>query len=147
MGTNYYVRGWKSKDSMDPQYHIGKKSAIGPYCWDCGLTLCKGGNSGVHYDDYGWHTVCPKCGKKPIREGLGDGAAGRELGLNNTPYGKKTGVASCSSFNWCMEPEKFLKKNVIIWNEYGDTFTKDEFLEILKECPIQYRDSIGGWFS
>jgi len=46
-----------------------------------------------------------------------------------------------------MPPEEFLKKNVKIWNEYGDTFTKDEFLKILEECPIQFKNFIGEWFS
>ena len=131
---------------MDPRFHIGLRSAAGMYCWDDGVTLCKGGNEGVHYDS-GWYDSCPKCSKKPANEGLDGSAAGRELGFNKTPYGKKTGVASCSSFTWCMDPDAFLKKNVTIWNEYGDTFTKDEFLQILEECPIQYRHSIGKWFS
>ena len=147
MGTNYYVRWWKTNDSMNPKYHIGKKAAAGLYCWDCGVTLCKWGEMGVHLGDSNWFKSCPKCGGKPIKEGLSDGSAGRELGFNKTPYGRKTGVASCSSFTWCMPPEEFLKKNVKIWNEYGDTFTKDEFLKILEECPIQFKNFIGEWFS
>lgn len=147
MGTNYYVRGWKSGDHMNPKFHIGKRSAAGLYCWDCGVTLCKGGKKSVHSGESKWLKSCPMCGKKTITEGLFDGAAGRELGFNKTPFGKKTGVSSCSSFSWCMRPGEFLKKNVIIWNEYGETFTKDEFLKILEECPIQYQNSIGQWFS
>ena len=147
MGTNYYVRGWKTSDSMNPKYHIGKRSAAGLYCWDCGVTLCKWGEMGVHLGDSNWFKSCPKCGGKPIKEGLSDGSAGRELGFNKTPYKRKKGVASCSSFTWCMRPEEFFKKNVIIWDEYRRSFTKDEFLKILDECPIQYSHLIGEWFS
>lgn len=155
MGTNFYVRGWKKYDSMDPKFHIGKRSAAGFYCWDCRVTLCKDGPARVHNDKCPhhdpfcgcrWHDACPKCGKKPVREGLGDGAAGRELGFNKSAPAKKTGVASCSSFTWCMDPETFLKKRVTVWNEYGDNFSRDEFLAILEECPIQFK-SIGEWFS
>ena len=72
----------------------------------------------VHQGKSEWLESCPKCMQKPLKEGLSDGAAGRELGFNKTPYGRKTGVASCSSFTWCMPPEEFLKKNVKIrgWN-------------------------------
>lgn len=50
MGTNYYARGYRRIADMDPQYHIGKRSAAGLYCWDCGKTLCKDGESGIHFD-------------------------------------------------------------------------------------------------
>lgn len=143
MGTNFYVRGWKKYDSMDPKYHIGKRSAAGLWCWDCGVTLCKGQ---VHVGNE-WHKACQKCGKKPKNEGLTHSSAGRELGFNHDPPVKKTGVQSCSSFTWCMDPEKFLKKRVTIWNEYGDNFSHDEFLAILEECPIQSKGMIGQWFS
>ena len=42
MGTNYYLKGHRGDDN--PKYHIGKRSAAGLYCWDCHITLCKGGN-------------------------------------------------------------------------------------------------------
>ena len=159
MGTCFYVRGWKQHERMDPEFHIGKRSAAGPYCWDCGVTLHKGGNNKVHTScnkpecrlqiacGCDWHKACPKCGKKPIEEGLADGAMGRELGFNKAPPARKTGVASCCSFSWCMDPKKFLKKRVTVWNEYGDNFSHDEFLAILEECPIQSIGSIGQWFS
>jgi hypothetical protein len=155
VGTNFYVRGWKGRDHMDPQFHIGKRSAAGLWCWDCGVTLCKDGPTRVHHDkcphndpfcNCRWHKSCPECGKKPVKEGLGDGAVGRELGFNKSTPQKKTGVSSCASFTWCMDPEKFLKKRVTIWNEYGDNFSHDEFLAILEECPIQSKGSIGEWF-
>ncbi len=145
MGTNFYVRGWKSRDSMDPKYHIGKRSAAGLFCWDCGVTLCKGGPTGVHHE-YPWFTACLLCGQKQSEEGW-ESSAGRELGFAKYPPGKKAGVKSCCSFTWCMDPDKFLKKRVTIWNEYGDNFSHDEFLKILEECPIQFKESIGQWFS
>lgn len=145
MGTNFYVRGWKSANAMDPKYHIGKRSAAGLYCWDCGLTLCKGGEAKVHYDSE-WYKQCPQCGKKPKNEGIAHSAAGRELGFNSEAPRRKTGVSSCCSFNWVMEPGQFLDRKVTVWNEYGDNFSMDEFKAILEECPIQYK-SIGEWFS
>lgn len=46
MGTNFYLKGHRGDD--DPKYHIGKRSAAGLYCWDCRITLCKGGESAIH---------------------------------------------------------------------------------------------------
>ena len=53
MGTNFYwiVTGTAAVPSDvkvpieedSPEVHIGKRSAAGPYCWDCGVTLCEGG--------------------------------------------------------------------------------------------------------
>ena len=166
MGTNYYIRGHRHQ-SMDPEVHIGKKSAAGYWCWNCNLTLCKGGSAGVHLDADGWYEACPKCEKKPKKESLEKSSAGRELGFNKGPYKRKTGVASCSSFTWAIDPKKFFEQKIeieyegkctccgqvlpdsskVIENEYGDLFTLEEFKQILQECPIQYTDSIGKCFS
>ncbi len=35
MGTNYYACDKETKEEL---YHIGKRSAAGHYCWDCGIT-------------------------------------------------------------------------------------------------------------
>lgn len=54
MGTNYY---WADKLAEDPSnkddinVHIGKRSAAGTYCWDCGTTLCLDGARYVHYGE------------------------------------------------------------------------------------------------
>ena len=50
MGTNFYVRKlYKEHSSVDDcKIHIGKRCASGWWCWDCGVTLCKGGNSKIH---------------------------------------------------------------------------------------------------
>lgn len=147
MGTNYYTMRDK---------HIGKKSAAGYYCWDCNITLCKGGNKEVHRGcgnadhghkiacDCNWYKECPKCGKKPIRESFENSAVGRELGFNKQSYKRKQGVASCSSFSWAINPLELPRK---IKDEYDRIFTLKEFKQILKECPIQYFHSVGEEFS
>jgi len=52
MGTNYYTINTDERkiDHMDPEFHIGKRSAAGMYCWNCGLTLCKDGEEFVHHN-------------------------------------------------------------------------------------------------
>lgn len=161
MGTNYYFAGHQDDD--DPQYHIGKRSAAGLYCWDCGSTLCRGGEGRIHFGgferDRHWLTVCPKCGKAPKKENLEESSGGRELGFNKETPKRKSGVASCSSFTWamskldaethCTQPRFRLLKRLLkpVVNEYGDKFTWKEFLAILDECPVQYTRSIGTRFS
>ena len=146
MGTNFYLKG--HTDSDDPKFHIGKRSAAGPYCFDCKITLCKGGDAGIHTTKWNryekdWYNKCPFCGKKPIKEDFGSGAAGRELGFDKSPFSRKTGVASCSSFTWARKLCKVRK----IEDEYGIEYTRDEFEKMLEECPVQYHHSIGQWFS
>jgi hypothetical protein len=140
MGTNFYVNRHRGDD--DPKYHIGKRSAAGLYCWDCGVTLCKQGNEGIHESRSGWHEQCPICGKLPIKEGWDESSAGRELGFNKNPPKQKNGVASCSSFTWARELGKVQR----IVDEYGREFTRDAFLEMLKECPVQFK-LCGSFFS
>ena len=127
--------------------HIGKRSAAGLYCWDCNITLNKDGNDGVHEYKSLWYIVCPKCGKKPIKEDFSNNSAGRELGFNKQPMQKKTGVASCSSFTWAISSSK--AKNIkLIKDEYGKLYTNKQFFnEVLSECPIQFYHLIGKQFS
>lgn len=80
MGTNFYtidITKNEKIDHMDPEFHIGKRSAAGLYCWDCDITLCKDGKEFVHHvkkgikngktvpldsiDIYGME-ICPTCG-------------------------------------------------------------------------------------
>ena len=150
MGTNFYL----NKRGMDRyKDHVGKRSAAGLYCWDCRLTLCKGGEEKIHFSEGDkFHKACPKCGKKPKDEGWGS-SAGRELGFNKGPFKPKKGVASCASFTWAMPEDdlaKFLdktRKKKPIVDEYGTEFSADEFVEILEECPVRYHHSIGQEFS
>lgn len=133
MGTNFYTQTGQ---------HVGKRSAAGMYCWDCGVTLCQGR---VHYGDP-FYDGCPKCGRKRDNEGLGNSSAGRELGFNKSVPLAKTGVRSCSSFSWASEPSS-LEGFAVIEDEYGRRYTKREFQDVLEECPIQFTDSIGVEFS
>ena len=133
MGTNFYIRG--HQDTMSPEFHIGKRSAAGLYCWDCKRTLW------LWFED---KHLCQTSNK-------------------NEPS-KKTGVASCSSFSWAINPTRFrdalkeIKKcsccdreyenpEKVIEDEYKRLYTKKEFDQILKECPVQYFDMIDKEFS
>jgi hypothetical protein len=151
MGTNFYLLNGT---------HVGKRSAAGLYCWDCGITLCKNGNDSVHagHRDMphetgcdrgwtcrcGWYDACPKCGASPAKESLDTGSAGRELGFNSSKPKPKTGVATCSSFSWAMNPNKFRNSNVLyIRDEYKRKYTRKQFMAVLSECPLQFTNSIG----
>jgi len=162
MGTNFYIRGHRNDDS--PDYHIGKRSAAGPYCWDCKLTLCKSGETAIHFEKSKWHDACPKCGKLHMDEPMDHSTGGRELGFNKSAPSPKTGVASCSSFSWAMSETRFgeFKSSPPVqcclcgnrypdpdkWieNEYDELFTIQEFQAILSECPIHYFRSVGERF-
>ena len=134
MGTNFYERG----------KHLGKRSAAGLYCWDCGLTLCKGGDGAIHHTTHDWYKTCPQCGAKPQDEGW-EGTAGVELGFAKKKPTQKTGVASCGSFTWAMEPTKV--KGIAVKDEYGRLYTKRQWQAVLRACPIRYTHSIGIEFS
>ena len=130
MGCNFYdLKGT----------HIGKRSAAGLYCWDCKKTLCKNGNSAIHTSDSEWFETCPRCLKTKEDEGWSS-SIGRELGFNKQPFGKKSGVKSCSSFSWAIIPKELRKRK--IKDEYGRKYSFKEFLKVLEECPIQFTNSI-----
>lgn len=140
MGTNYY----KGK------IHLGKRSAAGLYCFDCCITLCKGGRDQVHHGSGDrselWYDECPVCGAEPVKEDMNTSSVGKELGFNKKPQ-IKTHVRSCASFRWAVEPAMMKKVRGNIRNEYGDKFTEKQFHELVHDCPIQYFDSIGQEFS
>jgi hypothetical protein len=145
MGTNFYLASYK--DDMNPDTHVGKRSAAGLYCWDCRITLCKAGESGVH-QAMEYHKNCPRCGKTFDGSALSEGGAAVELGFSQ-PYGKedRIGVKPVSSFTWAMKPENLKRKRKIV-DEYGRTYTIQEFKEkILGNCPLQFLNSIGQRFS
>ena len=162
MSTNFYIRGHRSSD--DPLYHIGKRSAAGPYCWDCNMTLCILGEEAIHYSARNaFHAACPLCQQKPKDEGHAS-TGSRELGFNSAPPARKMGVASCSSFTWAMDPDRLFKDSIttplvcpccsrpfdddkVVEDEYGKTYSMDEFKQVLDECPVQYKNSIGTVFS
>ncbi len=145
MGTNFYVG----------DIHIGKRSAAGPYCWECAKTLCVGGEENVHKGHSEWFEQCPVCGQLPITEDrmyttedLSESAAGRELGFNKTPPHKKHGVKSCASFTWAILPRKLRQtwRRGEIRDEYDKLYTWDEFQRVLEECPIRFYGMIGQEF-
>lgn len=169
MGTNFFVRGYRrvGVDDMDPKYHIGKRSSAGRYCWDCGATLCKDGEAAIHFGKSEWYDACPKCGQKHVKEPLQASTAGRELGFNKTVPTRKSGVASCCSFLWAMSEDRLKeiteKKKIsrawrtaktlegkepdkIIEDEYGTLYTREEFEQVLEECPVRYFH-VGEYFS
>ena len=132
MGTNYYwkpeyIIGLGQKDPLsdeDPKVHIGKSSAAGPYCWDCGVTLNMGGSREVHYGKYAWYDACPICGCTTKKtEALGES------------LGPKEGVQSCLSFLWTAMGHKHrimamaADPNSILISETGQEFTAQEFIE------------------
>jgi hypothetical protein len=150
MGTNFYFADKPSDaDNMDRDYHIGKRSAAGLYCWDCGVTLCQGGISGVHTGRSRWDDKCPNCGQEKKNESLTQSSAGRELGFNKSKPQAKKGVRSCSSFTWAMDPLALFEadRRGGVVDEYGRHYTRRGFLNLLKECPIRFYDSIGQEFS
>ncbi len=134
MGTNFY-----KLNGM----HIGKRSAAGHYCWDCHITLCKEGKEGIHHTESEWYDACPICRKKPDKNGAN--AAYKELGFSKV-NGKQKGVSSCCSFTWAIYPEQVTRVRKIK-DEYGRSYTKEEFKKELEFCPIQYFDLIGEDFS
>ena len=141
MGTNFYTLTGE---------HIGKRSAAGMYCFDCGISLCIAGWKRVHYSSgpQEWYSKCPKCGKEPEKEDLGISAAGLELGFNKNTTQKKTGVQSCSSFTWAISTSKLEKlPDPIIKDEYDRHYTKELFFEMLSSYPIHFTDMIGKEFS
>lgn len=140
MGTNFYIG---KKDGL----HIGKRSAAGLYCWDCGETLCRTGISGVQWGTSAWYDKCPRCGSKPIGEDIKHSSGGRELGFNKDKPRCKKGVASCSSFGWAMTQSELIRnRRKRIVDEYGQKYTLQEFFDLLDECPIQSFRNVGREF-
>jgi len=165
MGTNYYIKGYDKTqsdgepvyDDCDPAVHIGKRSAAGTYCFDCDVTLCKGGKRNVHQGVREWHKVCPKCGKAPAIETLSTSTAGIELGFNKHQATKRQGVRSCSSWTWAMDHEDTMAMRVqemgwklnekCIVDEYGGEYTTKEFMDLIDACPIHFGHMVGVHFS
>ena len=155
MGTNFYwnvmapwaevtlptgvVKRVGGFDTDDPDVHIGKRSGAGAYCFDCKVTLCKDGESRIHYSDSGFYDECPKCdAPNTVRSGRPDGNP----------------VSYACSFSWAQDPNRVRRvcgerlNEVLIHDSYGKELTGEEFLEILKkDCPIEFTDSIGRPFS
>lgn len=176
MGTNFYIKGdpkeFESKDS--PRWHIGKRSAAGIFCFDCGISLGIGGNKYVHDSPPEWlknrfrdrmtefglgaYDSCPLCGKSRSEEDLGSSSAGIELGFNKNQTEKKTGVRSASSFSFAMGlqdlrsriiEEGLVPQQKCVVDEYGRELTLQEFLDILDTIPpsLRFTELLGSEFS
>ncbi len=143
MGTNFYLASMPADgDDLDPLYHIGKRSAAGLWCYDCGITLCKGGNEKIHYGDE-FYEACPKCGQAYIRESLAESAAGIELGFAK-PSKIVSGVRGASSFSWAMSEHDFFRAEDDVIDEYGTKYSFGEFLEqVLNNCAVKFTHSLG----
>jgi len=158
MGTNFYWAEENVRYSTDPIVHIGKRSAAGMYCWDCRITLCKGGESRIHRDSI-FYDECPRCGKSRIREKLDISPVDVELGFAKPRTEKPTGVQGCSSFSWAQAPLVVRAKCLhglcglnrwrrIVVDEYGRKYTGGQFIKMLDiNCPVQYTRHVGVEFS
>lgn len=152
-----YVDGGLKVPGTDPEHisssrrgdHVGKRSAAGLYCYDCGVTLVAGD---------GQLARCSKCGKAPPDFSAFDrGAVAVELGFAKPEPKRPTGVFTAASFSWAIEPDgedgarARLEKNFdvpIVIDEYGRSYTGRTFLAMLRaNCPIEHRDTIGVHFS
>ena len=144
MGTNFY---WLGHDhEYDIQQHIGKRSAAGLYCFDCGTTLNTRGTDLIHHGRGTWLKECPSCGAaESVRESLSYSAAGVELGLATREGDTPKGVRTACSFTWTLLKHKrtieALRGNPepVIEDEYGRAYTAAEFLAELKWCPIEFQ--------
>ena len=138
----------------DPRIHIGKRSAAGLFCWDCNLTLCRGGIGHLHKGRGEWYEQCPQCNGEPVNEGLSAGPAALELGFAQPRASRPTGVRGCSSFSWAQDAaavrgicEQRLEDE-LIEDEYGRRLTGNQFLGMLAaNVPVEFYDSVGAWFS
>lgn len=163
MGTNLYwntteacIRKGEFVDTHEEQSHIGKRSAAGLYCWDCELTLCRGGNDAIHFNTHSWSDCCLECGKTYIDEKVGTpgNPAGLELGFAPPNIQRPTGVRGASSFTWAQDPLfvretcRIFATKPMIRDEYRRIFLCAEFIEMLRvQCPIEHVRSIGQYFS
>jgi hypothetical protein len=143
MGTNFYWLGHQHEYGI--QHHIGKRSAAGLYCFDCGTTLCHNGIQGIHTGLGDWLATCPSCGKARKDESITESAPGVELGCAKR-NGKPSGLRSASSFTWTLLKHKreiealrdYSSKPVIV-DEYGREYTAREFLDELQWCPVEFQ--------
>jgi hypothetical protein len=135
MGTNFYwIKNPKNLPEDDINVHIGKRSAAGRYCWDCGSFLRSDGSYTLHRSSDTSLDRCPCC-NKPAPQTSWSSSAGVELGFAKSADIPKVGISSCSSFTWTMMRHNWKIKGLLssktkcIRNEYGDKYTAEEFLK------------------
>ena len=144
MGTNFY---WSDDDVLHKYNvvkHIGKRSAAGTYCYDCGTTLCDLGTDFVHDGHRGrFLKSCPFCGKT-YDPNQGATATTVELGFNTFDEIEQHGVGTASSFRWRMMRHLTVLRTVAaetpdrvcIVDEYERGYTASAFLDMVTKCPI-----------
>lgn len=126
--TRVRARAIGGFDSRIPGDHLGKRSAAGPYCRSCGVTLCRGGEVHVHDSISAWHNRCPVCFREPSRDDT-----------------------TCS-FSWAQDPfvvaVAFSTRpdEVLVIDEYGVSYTGAQFMAVAADCRIVFTSSIGDEF-
>ncbi len=144
MGTNFHWSDDKIVEIYNVVKHIGKRSAAGPYCYDCGTTLCDMGTDFVHDGRRGrFLKSCPFCGNSsdPNREAT---AITVELGFNTFDEVECRGVGNASSFRWRMMRHLTVLRVIAaatpdwlcIVDEYDREYTAPEFIDMVTKCPI-----------
>lgn len=149
---SHYYRG-DYGGSRDEEYrHIGKKSAAGWWCYDCNMTLCRGGIAEIHRGRTGMYEQCPLCGKKPRGDGFNPVLV--ELGFRDINTEVLHGVQGASSFSWALDPvslQDYLRTQgeaMLVEDEYGREMSGPAFLAMLRlNCPVQFFHSVGLYFS
>lgn len=164
MGTNYYACNTKNKEHI---YHIGKRSAAGHFCWDCGMSstnIAKDnwskkeyvyGTDAIHFGGFKEHTLndeptdleyCPLCGKPFELEEINSMFV--ELGFSKQP--NRSNNTTCS-FSFAVSPyvlsNVMSNENICVIDEYGRELTKEEFKEVIQNCGVKYYDFVGEDFS
>lgn len=183
MGTNFYWRansdgqlpgklGPTCRDSDSPRDHIGKRSAAGLYCWDCGCPCVetvavsypgsqfRDARRWTNYSVHGGSPSldhCPLCLQNPPEKGPGlsdpGNPAGLELGFAGPLKTRPTGVAGASSFSWAQEPARVISicsrwpGELLVEDEYSETHTGADFLASMLRTPLWFVGSIGLYFS
>jgi hypothetical protein len=137
MSTNYYNRPISHVDLENPRVHIGKRAGIGKYCTGCGVSLVKpsscidcGGDTYPHEV----MTECPACG------------ADSDLLIR----GVCKFIWTMRSYkDWIWEEYRRCRAGYeaveIIWDEYGDGYTAEEFVNMYEEQCIQDEQIYGRW--
>lgn len=143
MGCNFELK--------DTAIHIGKLSAAGLYCWDCGETLCPGGTEVVHASrdcDHPWFTECPSCGKSYDHDAARQRQEDCRVDIPVTEADYRSGVQGCCPFTWALAPDIFYEqhKGETVIDDYDKEYTWEEFQEVLTGCPLRYYNSIGREF-
>lgn len=146
MGTNFYWSSEEKKNEDDIQIHIGKRSAGGLYCWDCGTVFHRLGTHMAHSGKSELFDACPGCGKTKEDMSIDGSTAGVELGFNRPSAVSKKGISTCCSFTWTlMKHKKRLMRLInspekVVRDEYGREYTAREFLrEELSHVAFEFQ--------